>query len=158
MKALHAIFVAATVGITAVTSPMTAAQGQAGHIIVTPKDLKWADVPSLPPGAKAAVIEGPVNEAKPFTVRLKFPANYEIPAHTHPVLEHVTVLSGTFNLGMGDKLNKKQTRALSSGSTAIMPPGTNHFAWTNKETIVQLHGTGPWDITYVNPSDDPRKK
>jgi hypothetical protein len=76
------------------------------HIMVSPADLKWADVPSLPPGAKIAVIEGPPTEAVPFTFRLKFPANYKIPAHWHPAIEHVTVISGSLNLGMGDKLEE----------------------------------------------------
>jgi anti-sigma factor ChrR (cupin superfamily) len=129
-----------------------------GHTTVAPKDLKWADVPSLPPGAKIAVIEGPVTEAVPFTFRLKLPANYKIPAHSHPAIEHVTVISGTFNLGMGDKLDTAKTKPLSAGSVAIMQPKTNHFGWTKGETIVQVHGVGPWGLTYVNPADDPRKK
>lgn len=133
------------------------AQGDA-HVMVSPADLKWADVPSLPPGAKIAVIEGPPAEAVPFTFRLKFPANYKIPAHWHPAIEHVTVMSGTFNLGTGDKLDMKKTKPLSAGSVAIMQPKTNHFGWTKGETIVQVHGVGPWGLTYVNPADDPRKK
>src|SRR5215471_20698409 len=128
------------------------------HIMVTPNDLKWADVPSLPPGAKIAVIEGPMDQATPFTIRLQLPADYKIPAHWHPAIEHVTVLSGTFNLGMGDKLDPAKTTALSAGSMAIMQPKTNHFAWTKEETIVQVHGVGPWAVNYVDPADDPRKK
>jgi hypothetical protein len=116
-------------------------------------------VPSLPPGAKIAVIEGPPNEAVPFTFRLKFPANYKIPAHSHPAIEHVTVISGGgFNLGMGDKLDMAKTKSLPVGSVAVMQPKTNHFGWTKEETIVQVHGVGPWGINYVNPEDDPRKK
>ena len=130
----------------------------AHHTMVTPSDLKWADVPSLPPGAKIAVIEGPMNEAVPFTARLKLPADYKIPAHSHPVIEHVTVMSGTFNMGTGDKLDPSKTKALSAGSVAIMQPKTTHFAWTKDETIIQIHGVGPWAINYVNPADDPRKK
>ncbi|HYN53497.1 MAG TPA: cupin domain-containing protein [Methylotenera sp.] len=130
----------------------------ANHMMVTPSDLKWADVPSLPPGAKIAVIEGPMNEAVPFTVRLKLPADYKLPAHWHPAIEHVTVISGTFNMGTGDKLDPSKTKPLSAGSVAIMQPKTNHFAWTKEETIVQVHGVGPWAINYVNPADDPRKK
>jgi hypothetical protein len=127
------------------------------HQMLAPGDLKWVDVPSLPPGAKIAVIEGPLNEAGPFTFRLRFPANYRIPAHWHPAIERVTVLSGTFNMGTGDKLDPQRTTALGPGSIAIMQPKTNHFAWTAEETVVQLNGTGPWGITYVNPADDPRK-
>ena len=130
----------------------------ADHIMVVPADLKWADVPSLPAGAKIAVIEGPLKEAVPFTFRLKFPANYKLPAHWHPAIEHVTVISGTFNMGTGDKLEMQKTKALTPGSAAIMQPKTNHFAWTDNEAEVQVHGVGPWAINYVNPADDPRKK
>jgi quercetin dioxygenase-like cupin family protein len=133
------------------------AQG-GSHIMVTPADLKWQDVPSLPPGAKMAVIEGPPNEAVPFTFRLKFPADYKIPAHSHPAIEHVTVISGSFHMGTGDKLDPAKTKALPPGSVAIMQAKTNHFGWTKDETIVQVHGIGPWGLTYVNPADDPRKK
>jgi quercetin dioxygenase-like cupin family protein len=136
-----------------------AALAQSGaHMMVTPDELKWTNVPSLPAGAKLAVIEGPPNEAVPFTFRLRFPANYEIPAHWHPGIEHVTVISGTFNMGTGDKLDRSKTKALSAGSVAIMQPKTNHFAWTKEETVIQVHGVGPWGINYVNPADDPRKK
>jgi hypothetical protein len=127
-------------------------------MMVAPGELKWTDVASLPAGAKLAVIEGPLNEAVPFTFRLRFPANYQIPAHWHPAIEHVTVITGTFNMGMGDKLDRSKTKALSAGGAAIMQPKTNHFAWNKGETIVQVHGVGPWAINYVNPADDPRKK
>jgi hypothetical protein len=128
------------------------------HQMFKPADLEWSDVPSLPPGSKIAVIEGKMSEAQAFTVRLKFPANYKLPAHWHPAVERVTVLSGTFHMGTGDRLDPAKTMALSVGSIAIMQPKTNHFAWTKEETVVQLHGTGPWGITYVNEADDPRKK
>ncbi len=133
-------------------------QAHGDHVMVMPADLKWADVPSLPPGAKVAVSEGPMNEARPFMMRLRLPADYQVPAHFHTAIEHVTVISGTFNMGTGDKLDTKATRALGPGSVAIMQPGTRHFAWTKEETIVQVHGVGPWTVTNVNPADDPRKK
>ena len=138
-------------------APMGWAQAGA-HTMVTPNDLKWADVPSLPPGAKIAVIEGPMTEAVSFTIRIMLPADYKIPAHWHPAIEHVTVISGTFNMGVGDKLDTSKTKALTAGSVAIMQPKTNHFAWTTEETVVQIHGVGPWGINYVNPAEDPRKK
>lgn len=128
------------------------------HRLMAPADLKWSDVPSLPPGAKVAVIEGPLNEAAPFTFRLKFPDSYRIPPHWHPAVERVTVLSGTFHMGLGEKFDRSKAQALQAGGIAIMQPKTPHFAWTQGETIVQLHGTGPWGITYLNPSDDPRKQ
>ena len=130
-----------------------------GHVMVKPGDLKWADVPSLPPGAKLAVIEGPLDkEGAPITFRVKFPANYQIPAHWHPTTEHVTVISGTLNLGTGDKLDRAKTSALPAGGFAVMPAKMNHFGWTKGETVVQVHGTGPWTINYVNPADAPKKK
>lgn len=128
------------------------------HLMVQPADLKWVDVPSLPAGAKITVVQGPMNEAVPFTARIKLPANYNLPAHWHPAIEHVTVISGTFNMGTGEKLDRSQTTALAPGAMAIMQVGTRHFAWTKEETVVQIHGTGPWGINYVNAEDDPRKK
>ncbi len=128
------------------------------HKIVTPADLKWEEVPALPKGAKAAVIEGPMNQAVPFTARIKFPADFKIPAHSHPGVERATIISGTLNMGFGDKFDKAKTTPMTPGSIMIMQPNTNHFAWTETDTIVQLNGTGPWDIVYVNPEDDPRKK
>ena len=151
--------VALALGIFALTGTVAFGQHSGGaHTMVMPADLKWADVPSLPPGAKIAVIEGPMNQAVPFTIRLKFPANYAIPAHSHPAIERVTVLSGTFHMGTGDKLDKAKTVALPPGAIGIMQPGTNHFAWTAEEVTVQLNGVGPWGVTYVDPNDDPRKK
>ena len=87
---------------------LPAAWADDGHRMVTADELKWSDVPSLPPGAKIAVIEGPLNEAVPFTFRLKLPANYQIPAHWHPAVERVTVLSGAFHMGIGDKLDTQK--------------------------------------------------
>ncbi|MGH7768579.1 MAG: cupin domain-containing protein [Candidatus Binatia bacterium] len=142
-------------------SETRAADGHGGsrdNEMVQPNDLKWADVPTLPPGAKVAVIEGPPNEAVPFIMRLKFPANYKIPAHWHPAIEHLTVLSGTFNMGIGDKLDPAKTKPLPVGGVMIIQPKIPHFAWTKEEVTVQVHGVGPWGVTYVDPSEDPRKK
>jgi quercetin dioxygenase-like cupin family protein len=110
------------------------------------------------PGAKVAIIEGPPNEAVPFTFRVKLPADYKVPAHWHRALEHVTVLSGTYNFGTGDKLDKEKTKALPPGRTVIIQPKTNHFIWTGEETVIQVHGVDPQDLNYVDPADDPRKK
>jgi quercetin dioxygenase-like cupin family protein len=148
---------ALTLALGALVPDTVRAQAHVDHLMVVPADLKWTDVASLPAGAKVSVIEGPLNDAKPFTMRLKFPANYQLPAHYHTAIEHVTVISGTFNMGTGDRLDAKATRALGPGSVAIMQPGTRHFAWTREQTEIQVHGVGPWTITYVNPADDPRK-
>lgn len=145
-------------GLCVFFTPQLDAYAQDGHTFVTPSKLQWTDLPALPAGAKIAIIEGRMNEATPFTVRLKLPAGFKIPPHSHPGIEHVTVISGVFNIGMGDKLDTTKTEALPAGSVAIMQPGTQHFGWTNEETIVQIHGVGPQSFNYVNPADDPRGK
>lgn len=122
-------------------------------------DIKWVDGPaSLPSGAKMAILEGNLAEAGPFTLRFLVPDGYVIPPHSHPAVEHVTVISGTLNLGMGEKFDKSAGRALTAGSFAFMPAGMRHFAWATGETVLQIHGIGPWRINYVNPADDPRHK
>ena len=122
-------------------------------------DIKWMDgPPSLPKGAKLALLEGNPAQEGPFTMRLQLPDGFSIPPHSHPAVEHVTVISGTFNLGMGEKFDRSAGRALPAGSFAFMPPGMKHFAWAKGETVVQVHGMGPWKINYVNPEDDPRNK
>jgi hypothetical protein len=125
--------------------------------MVTPADLQWSDVPALP-GAKLAVIAGPITEAVPFTFRVKFPANFKVPPHWHPAIERVTVISGTLNLGAGDTLDQAKSKALPAGSVSIVEPKMHYFAWTGEETVVQVNGMGPWGFTYMNPADDPRKK
>ena len=105
----------------------------ADHIMVLPADLEWADAKANPPGAKIAVIEGSLNEAVPFTFRVKFPADYKLPAHWHSVTDHVTVLSGTLNFGTGDKLDTTKTKALTPGSFAITPAKTNHLSGLAKK-------------------------
>lgn len=156
---IQPIALCAALALAGLSAPAAGAQPAGhGHLMTTPDELQWTDVPSLPAGAKLAVIEGPLNEAVPFTFRIKFPANYRLPAHWHPAIEHVTVISGTFHMGAGDTLDAAQTQALRPGSVAIMQPKTTHFALTRDETVVQVHGVGPWAITYVNPADDPRKK
>ena len=107
---------------------ITPVRGAENHVMMAPTDFKWDDVAALPPGAKVAVIEGPLDQATPFICRFKFPADYKISAHWHPAIEHVTVLFGTFHMGVGDKLDATKTKALSVGSVAIMQPKTNHFA------------------------------
>lgn len=90
-------------------------------------------------------------------MRLSLPDGYRIPPHSHPAVERVTVIQGTFKVGMGDKVNRSAMTALPAGTFAALQPGTRHFAEAQGKTIVQLNGVGPWKLTYVNPADDPRK-
>ena len=122
-----------------------------------PAEVKWKDGPgSLPAGAKFAVLEGDPAKEGPFVMRLWLPDGFRIPPHWHPKVERVTVVSGTFNLGMGEKFDQSATREMPAGTFGFWPAGMRHFAWAKGETVLQLHGTGPWMITYVNPADDPR--
>jgi quercetin dioxygenase-like cupin family protein len=139
------------------THQAQAQHAMGGHHMTSPAQLRWADLDAFP-GAQITVIQGPLNEATHFVARVKFPANAKVPAHSHSAIEHATVLSGVLNMGVGNKLDTGKTRALGPGSMSIMQPGTNHFAWFGEETIIQLHGVGPWTVTYVNPADDPRKR
>ncbi len=129
--------------------------GTSTPIMLTTSDLKWIDSPTHPPGAKLAVLEGDLNATGPYTMRVKFPANFKIPAHWHPADEHVTVLSGTVYMGLGDKLDEKASKELPAGSFVVIPAKTHHFAWTKIETIIQLHSVGHRGINYINPADDP---
>lgn len=122
-------------------------------------NINWKDEPILPKGAKSALILGDPSKPGVFIAWLKFPANYPIPAHTHPYTEVITVLKGKLGNGMGEVLDKSKGETLKVGESFVLPAGHAHYVWTEKEeTIVELIATGPWDITYSNPKDDPRKK
>jgi len=127
--------------------------------MLTPADIKWGDVPAVfPKGAKMAVLYGdPAKPGELFIVRMKMPAGYKIPAHWHPTDENITVISGTFNLGMGDKLDVAKSKAFPAGSFAVAPAKMNHFAIAKQAAIVEVSAIGPFAITYVNPADDPSK-
>jgi quercetin dioxygenase-like cupin family protein len=158
MRAWHVTWLSIVVAVTFLVIPPAWASEHRGHLMVTPADLQWADQPALPPGAKFVILEGSLSEAAPFIFRVKFPAGYQVPAHWHPVTERITVISGTLHLGAGETFDPAKTTALPAGSVSVMEAKMNHFAWTKEETIVQVHGVGPWGFTYVNPADDPRKK
>ena len=131
----------------------------AQHNFVAPGQVKWGAGPaSLPPGAQASVLYGDPAKEGPFSLRLKLPAGYRIAPHTHPKPEMVTVISGTFNVGMGSTANRAATRALAAGGFVGMDPGTQHYVFIDAPTEIQLNSTGPWSITYLNPADDPRRK
>ncbi|CAN5450699.1 cupin domain-containing protein [soil metagenome] len=120
------------------------AQDEPGHILVLPDALEWQSGPgSLPPGAEFILLEGNPSEEGPLTLRLRFPAGYEIPPHYHPALEHVTVLQGVFNFGMGEARDRTQTTAVPVGGFVVVPIEHPHFVWVDEETVIQLHSTGP---------------
>ena len=133
--------------------------GDDNHVAVRPDDIKWGPSPAhLPPGAKVAVLSGDPSKAAPYVLRAKLPDGYKVPPHWHPSDENVTVLQGILMVGKGDKLSADASKAMPAGSFLRMPKDFRHFAWAKGETIIQVHGIGPFDITYVNAADDPRKK
>ena len=136
-------------------APLSAwAEGSTMDLFSGPAAVKWGPVPpSLPKGAMIAVLAGDPFKDGPYVLRLKMPANYRIPAHHHPTTENVTVVSGSFHAGMGDKLYADKGQVFEPGGFVSMPAGINHFAWATTETNVQVHGNGPFAIVYVNPAD-----
>jgi quercetin dioxygenase-like cupin family protein len=156
MKTVLSVMTAAAI----VCSAARAIQAQShSHVIQTPQEAQWGPAPPmLPPGAQIAVLSGDPTKSVPYAVRLKFPASYAIPAHSHPTDEHVVVTSGSLTFGMGDALNKgASNKTLAVGGFALMPAQMNHFAFTTgQETTIVLYGQGPVEFKYVNPSDDPR--
>jgi len=129
-------------------------------VALAPSDIKWGPGPaSLPAGAQMAVLDGdPSKAGMPFVIRAKFPDGYRIAPHWHPTDENVSILSGTFLVGMGDTFNDKSMTTLAAGGYAHMPKTMHHYASAKGETVIQVHGVGPFAVNYVNAADDPSKK
>ena len=126
----------------------------------SPDQMKFGPVPPvLAPGAQLAVLEGdPMGSSGDFTIRLKMPDGYRIAPHWHPKRENVTVISGSFKVGMGDSFDASKMNTFSAGSFAYLDPSMHHYGMAVGETVVQVHGVAPFQINYVNPSDDPSMK
>ena len=149
--------------------PLTVASSQAKkHVaqhpqrtvtVVLPDQITWGAAPAvLPIGAKLAVLEGDPTKPRAFTMRLLMPDGYQISPHFHPATEHVTVVSGALMVGMGEQVDESQMNTLPAGAFGLIPAGMHHYAKAKGETVLQLHGIGPWRLIYVNKADDPRKK
>ncbi|CAN5187010.1 hypothetical protein BH10PSE9_BH10PSE9_07560 [soil metagenome] len=140
----------------AVTTP----QAEPPHHTVVPGDaIKWGAAPaSLPAGAQAAALLGNPAKEGPFVLRLKFPAGFLVPPHMHSKDEFIVVLSGNATINSGEKVDESALKGLPTGSFFHLPSGMAHYLWAETETIVQLNGTGPFDVKYIDPKDDPRNK
>ena len=130
------------------------------HRVMKPANLNWGEVPpGLPTGGKMAVLDGDPTQVGSFTVRLKAPAGYKVMPHTHPTAERLTAISGSFKIGMGEKFDESSMQEMAPGSYIVLPSGMAHFAKVTREgSVVQIDSEGPFQINYVNPSDDPRGK
>jgi hypothetical protein len=141
----------------ALLQQLPAHANEAHHTVVSSDSVVWGPAPpSLPPGAQAAVMLGHPTKEGPFVLRLKFPSGFTVPPHRHTKDEMVTVIAGRFGVGAGEKLDRQPANVLPAASFVHLPAGMPHFAWADGETIVQINGTGPFDVKYVDPKDDPR--
>jgi len=121
--------------------------------------IKWGEDPSLPKGAKVAVLVGDPSKAETFVALIKFPPNYKVQPHIHPAAELITIVSGSLGNGMGEKFDAKKGEVLKAGASFALPANHAHYVWTtDKQTVLQLVASGPWGLEYINPADDPRKK
>src|SRR5712675_2459834 len=125
----------------------------------TPDTIPWVPAPPVVrPGAQFAVLEGdPTASSGDYTIRLKMPDGFRIAPHWHPLRENVTIISGTFKVGMGDEFDANKMKAFIAGSFAFLDPDMHHFAMACGETVVQVHGQSPLQFNYVNPNDDPSR-
>jgi quercetin dioxygenase-like cupin family protein len=129
------------------------------HTVVSGDAVKWGPAPaSLPPGAQAAPLLGHPTKEGPFVLRLKFPAGFVIPPHRHTKDEFVTVIAGKVAISSGDKVDRAALKSLPPASFIHLPAGMPHYLWAEAESIVQINGTGPFDVVYIDPRDDPRKQ
>ncbi|MEJ6020730.1 cupin domain-containing protein [Ramlibacter sp. PS4R-6] len=146
----HLVLSCAGAAALALSSPAWAAHGGEG--------LKWGDAPPvLPKGAKLAVLHGDPTKPGPFVMRLQVPAGYKVAPHWHSKDENVTVMSGAFMVGMGDKPDVKAMKTFKAGDFGSIPAKQKHYAMAKTAAIIQIHGDGPFDLTYVNADDDPAK-
>ncbi len=141
------------------TKSKRAAAPATAHVMVTPADLKWGSVPpTLPAGAQLAVLDGDPTKPGYFSIRLKMPDGYKVAPHWHPTDENIVVVQGVFKIGGGDTYSDSATHELTAGSFTKMPKRMHHFAGAKGETIIQIYGSGPFVVNYLNPADDPSKK
>jgi len=134
------------------------AQGTSHEGFINPKDIKWAAAPpSMPKGAKIAVLQGDPGKSGPFVMRLMVPPGYQIPPHWHTQDESLTVISGTFYFGPGDKVETSTAHTLAPGAFHFLSGKDHHFLVAKSEAVIQINGNGPFDVTYINPDDDPLK-
>lgn len=119
--------------------------------------LKWGPAPAVfKKGMRMAVVSGDPSAKGPFEVRLAMPNGYSIAPHFHPTDEHIKVRSGVFLVGMGDVLDLKKARRLTRGDTITAPATMHHYAAARGATVLEITGTGPFQLTYVNASDLPK--
>jgi quercetin dioxygenase-like cupin family protein len=144
----------------ALVSTIRAQSASSAKNAFTPDTVPYGPAPAfVAPGAQLAVLEGnPGGSSGDYTVRFKMPDGYRIAPHWHPYRENVTVMSGTFKVGMGDRFDESKMGVFPAGSFAYLDPDMHHYAMASGEVVVQVHGQAPFQFNYVNPDDDPNRK
>jgi quercetin dioxygenase-like cupin family protein len=121
------------------------------HKIVRYGDLKWTGIIK---GCEIATVAGDPNaDGAPFVIRLRCADGSKVPAHWHPTDEYLTVLKGAFLVGTGESFDESKLQTMNVGNFILMPKEMRHFAVNKGETIVQVHGVGPFKVNWVNPSE-----
>jgi quercetin dioxygenase-like cupin family protein len=156
-KAINAVSLAALVlgGLSASTLALGAGDSDG---FINPKDIKWGPVPpSMPKGAKIAVLQGDPGKPGVFVIRLMVPPGYKVPPHWHTQDESITVISGTLLFGTGDKVDAKSAHTLTAGGYHYLTGKDHHYVVAKTTAVIQVSGSGPFDVTYINAADDPQK-
>jgi mannose-6-phosphate isomerase-like protein (cupin superfamily) len=134
------------------------ASGEDMHKLIAADDLKWLPGPAaMPPGQMVALLIGDPSKSGLFILRAKIPDGYTVPPHWHSQTEHLTVLSGRLHVGMGDRIDRSKGEAIGPGGFVVMPAKMHHYVWASGETVIQVTAMGPFDITYIDPKDDPSR-
>jgi len=155
-KATTATLLAAVI-LGTLAASATAQGASEGHGFINPADIKWGPAPpAMPKGAKLAVLQGDPGKPGPFVVRLMVPAGYRIPPHWHTQDESLTVISGTFYLGTGDRVETSEAHTLTAGAFHFLSGKDHHYLVAKSPAVIQINGNGPFDVTYVNAGDDPQ--
>ncbi|QDZ02364.1 cupin domain-containing protein [Nitratireductor mangrovi] len=148
-------FASAAIATAMLAAPVALAEDD--HVLIESDAFEYQAGPaSIDEGAEFAVLYGDPGSDGVFAMRLRLPDGFHIAPHQHTQPEIVTVISGTFRLGMGEEADPEATTALEPGGFFAYPPGMVHYAYAEGETVIQLNSTGPWTITYVRDEDDPR--
>src|SRR5262245_52732818 len=154
-----AVIISLMLALGAAVIALQAHAAEPHHTVVPGDAVTWGPAPpSLPPGAQVAVLLGSPAKEGPFVLRLKFPAGFVMPPHKHSKDEFLTVIAGKFALASGEALDREAMKPLPPASFVHLPAGMPHYAHAEVESVVQINGTGPFDITYIDPKDDPRQK
>jgi quercetin dioxygenase-like cupin family protein len=157
MQAPHHWFALALASLVTLAFSTIAAGAPLEPILINAKNIKWgAAPPDLPKGAKVAVLVGDPTAAGQFVMRISLPSKYKMPFHWHSQAQRITVISGTVYIATTETYDKKLAHAVKPGGFVIVPARAQNFAFTKGAAVIEIHGDGPFDVKYTNPSDDPQ--